>query len=109
MEKHSYYHELQGQYVIVLTKSTSFLGLLEKDSLDTITLRPSLINEPLFAIANGEIKTTNGYRLETQRPLIINTMDVQAVEPTTKEHLEDMINVSNAFKILNANKNSENK
>jgi hypothetical protein len=88
----SYYHALNGQFVIVNTRASTFLGKLETDTFDTLVLRPSVVHEPSLHMNSGDMKNVPHYRLETERPTIINTMEVQTVQPTTEEHVRHIVN-----------------
>jgi hypothetical protein len=86
----SYYHELNGSYVIVNTRSMTFVGRLEADNFDTLRLRPSIVHEPRIHMKEGEMKNVPHYRLETNKPTIINTIEVQTVQPTTEDHVREI-------------------
>lgn len=86
----------------------SFLGRLESDTFDTLVLRPSLVNEAgLHFDDRGELKFTTRYRLETERPTVIDTRAVQTVEPTTEERADYLVRVTNRRK-SNSSKRSQN-
>ena len=95
-DKHSWYHEHQGKYVSVNAQGISYLGLLESDSLDTLVLRPCLVNDSKISFKDGEIKFTPRYRLERERPAIIDTAKVIGVEPSTEERANYLVQVTNA-------------
>ena len=88
----SYYHSLNGLYVAVNTRSSTFIGRLETDTHDTLILRPSVIHEPRMQLKDGALQNTPHYRLETEKPTIINTIEVQTVQPTTEQHVREIIN-----------------
>ena len=91
----SYYHELHNQPVIVNTRSTSYVGVLQYDGNDVLKLRPSIVHEPRMSLdRNKEVKSRPYYRLEVNKPTIINTLDVQTVQPTTTQHIDDLIKFS---------------
>jgi hypothetical protein len=89
--KNSYYHLFQGRYVIVSTRTTTFLGRLEDDNFDTLTLRPSIVHEPRLQLKEGKVENTPHYRLETELPTIVNSMEVVGVQPTTEEHVRRVV------------------
>ena len=91
----SYYHELLASPVIVNTRSTSYIGILQYDGNDVLKLRPSIVHEPrMIRSGNLDMKSLPFYRLESEKPTIINTLDVQTVQPTTRKHIEDLIKFS---------------
>jgi len=92
-EKYSNYHEHQGEWVIVNTRSSSFMGKLESDSFDTLVLKPSVIGIPKMNITpSGDIKSYNHYLLEKDRTTIIKTDEVQAEEPSSQERADYLLN-----------------
>jgi hypothetical protein len=88
----SYYHDLNGAYVIVNTRSSSFVGMLEADTHETLRLRPSIVHEPNFKFKDGNMQTVPHYRLEQKLPTVVNTMDVSSVQPTTETHVHEIVN-----------------
>ena len=87
----SYYHGLNGSYVVVNTRSSTFVGRLESDTHDTLILRPSVIHEPKIHMRDGEMKNIPHYRLEERLPTIVNTIEVQSVQPTTEAHIHEIV------------------
>ena len=92
MSTTSYYHVLNGEFVIVSTRTTSFIGRLDQDTHETLLLRPSLVSEARLSLKNGTPESVPNYRLEERLPSIVNTLDVQAVQPTTKKYFFDVLN-----------------
>jgi hypothetical protein len=90
----SYYHAFQGDYVIVTTRTNSFLGVLEEDNHELLKLRPSLVNEPRIVSQGFDFRFLPTYRFESHKPTIINTMEVQAVQRTTKQHAKHILQSS---------------
>lgn len=87
----SIYNALNGNYVVVATSSGNYWGRMEQDNHDTLTLRPSIINEPLFRVSDEGAKTTPRLRVEDKLPTLVNTLVVQSVQPTTEEYFRSVV------------------
>jgi hypothetical protein len=88
---HSIYHDLNGQHVIVNSRVGTFLGVLEKDTHESIHLRPCVVHEPRLYLRDGRMESAPHYRLERQRPSILATMDISGVQPTTEAHIREIV------------------
>ena len=86
----SIYNALNGNYVVVATPSGNYWGRMEQDNHDTLTLRPSIVNEPLFRVTDDGTKTTPRLRVEDRLPTLINTITVQSIQPTTEEYFKSV-------------------
>jgi len=92
MAKHTEYHEHVGKWSRVYTRSTSFLGKLESDSFETLVLKPSIVSNVLAEITpDGNTKTYDYHHLEEKRPIIINTGEVQAAEPSSQKRVNYLL------------------
>jgi hypothetical protein len=88
----SIYHALNGNYVIVGTQVGNYWGRLEQDTHDTLSLRPSIVNEPSFRITDDGTKSTPRFRIEDDLPTLVNTIVVQTIQPTTEKYFRSIAN-----------------
>ena len=87
----SIYHKLNGNYVVVATQGGNYWGRMENDNHNTITLRPSIVNEPLFRVSDDGTKTHPRLRIESELPTLVNTIAVQSVQPTTEAYFGQVV------------------
>jgi hypothetical protein len=96
VEKYSWYHEHVGNWIIAYGHGISTLGKLERDTLDTLTLRPVLLNNPRLSWdKDGNLKSNACYRLEEKRPVTVDVRAIQLIEPVTEERAKYLIEVTN--------------
>lgn len=82
-ENKGFWVEKVGEYVRIDTKQrTTYLGRIESTNFDLTKLRPSLIDMTFGKSTEGEAV------LERERSTPIDTRDISAIQPITREHLE---------------------
>ena len=67
------------------------VGKLEKDTHDTLYLRPHMVTWSAPLTIDGRQESLTSAYLEKNRPSIINTMSVQNVQPIRKKDVEKFI------------------
>ena len=87
----SIYHDLNGNYVVVATQGGNYWGRMEQDDHNTLTLRPSIVNEPSFRFTDDGTKTFPRLRIESEPPTLVNTIAIQSVQPTTETYFRQVV------------------